>query len=248
MIKDYSTYELTIKEALAFYVTGYICLSSLLYLFYHSLFLSIVAGCLIHFFKPELCRMLAAKRMDRLQIQFKDMLYSLSASVASGRQMEDALIEAYDNLALLYDSNQPIMKELYHMKISITENKESDKNLLTDLAYRTRNEDISNFVQVYVTCRSMGGDLESIISRTAEILTDKMNIDKEIRTITSQKKMEGRIIALMPIFMLLVLNMLSSSYIAPLYDTIEGKLIMTGALAAICCGTYLMEKLSDIEI
>jgi len=176
------------------------------------------------------------------------MLYSLSASVASGRQMEDSLIEAYDNLALLYDSSQPIMKELHHMKISITENKESDKNLLTDLAHRTHNEDINNFVQVYITCRSMGGDLESIISRTAEILTDKMNIDREIRTITAQKKMEGRIIALMPILMLLMLNMLSSSYIAPLYDTIEGRLVMTAALAAICCGTYLMEKLSDIEI
>ncbi len=39
------------------------------------------------------------------------------------------------------------------------ENKESDKVLLKDLATRSKNEDINNFVQVYATCRSMGGDL-----------------------------------------------------------------------------------------
>lgn len=248
MIKDYLTYELTIKEYLIFYITGYICLASLTYLFYHSLFLSLAAGLLIHLFRSACCTFLAEKRMNKLQMQFKDMLYSLSASVASGRQMEEALVEAYDNLTLLYDNSQPIMKELHHMKISIEENKESDKNLLTDFAQRTHNEDVNNFVQVYITCRNMGGDLEKIISRTAEILTDKMNIDREIKTITSQKKMEGRIIAAMPVLMLLILNLLSSSYISPLYDTTEGRFVMTAALGAILLGIHLMEKLSDIEI
>ncbi|MFQ7110232.1 MAG: type II secretion system F family protein [Anaerovoracaceae bacterium] len=181
-------------------------------------------------------------------MQFKDMLYSLSASVAAGRQMEEAIVEAEENLSVMYGEKEPIMKELKYMKINITENKESDKLLLKDFACRSKIEDIEDFVQVYITCRNMGGDLEKIIGHTTEILTDKMSIEREIRAITSQKKTEGRIISMMPLVMLLMLNIFSYSYIEPLYSTFAGRLIMSGALAAMVFGIYLMEKISDIEI
>jgi len=248
MIKDYSVYELSDKEKIIFYMGGYICIFIVVYLFYHSVLLSALFGLLIHFFSPYLKKQLAQKRMNMLNLQFKDLLYSLSASVASGRQMEEALIEAEENLSVLYDRQQPIMIELRHMRISIIENKESDKVLLKDFAMRSRSEDINNFVQVYITCRDMGGNLEKIIAHTTEILTDKINIDREIKALTSQKKMEGRIIAAMPLVMLLALNCVSYSYILPLYETVAGRLIMTGAMAGTLYGIYLMEKLSDIKI
>ena len=134
------------------------------------------------------------------------------------------------------------------MKINIVENKESDKLLLKDFAFRSKSEDIDNFVQVYITCRNMGGDLEKIIRHTTEILTDKMSIDREIKVITSQKKTEGRIISAMPVIMLLMMNIFSYSYISPLYETAAGRIIMTGALCLMIWGIYLMEKFSEIEI
>ncbi len=218
------------------------------YLFYHSIILSAAAGFLVHFLRPYAERYMAERRMNLLTVQFKDLLYSLSASVAAGRQMAEALIEAEENLAVMYGSEEPIMKELRYMKINLLENKESDKVLLKDLASRSRNEDINNFVQVYITCRSMGGDLEKIIGHTSEILTDKMAIEREIKVITAQKKMEGRIISLMPLVMLLMMNLFSYSYIEPLYQTASGRIIMTGALAAVAYGIFLMEKLSQIEV
>ena len=140
------------------------------------------------------------------------------------------------------------MKELRYMRINLVENKESDKVLLKDLATRSKNEDINNFVQVYATCRSMGGDLEKIIGHTSQILSDKMAIEREIKVITAQKKTEGRIISMMPLAMLLMMNIFSYSYIEPLYRTAGGRIIMTGALAGVACGMYLMEKLSEIEV
>ena len=248
MIKDYSVYELSDKEKILFYLVGYICIFSASYLFYHSLIISAIAGVAVHFAVPYIKKYLAVKRMDTLRMQFKDMLYSLSASVAAGRQMEEAIVEAEENLSVMYGEKEPIMKELKYMKINITENKESDKLLLKDFACRSKIEDIEDFVQVYITCRNMGGDLEKIIGHTTEILTDKMSIEREIRAITSQKKTEGRIRSMMPLVMLLMLNIFSYSYIEPLYSTFAGRLIMSGALAAMVFGIYLMEKISDIEI
>ncbi len=248
MIKDYSVYDLSGKEKLLFYSVGYICIFTVVYLFYHSLWLSIISGVLVCFFIPYVKKYLAVKRMNLINIQFKDMLYSLSASIAAGRQMEEAIIEAEENLSVMYGDEEPIMMELRYMKINIVENKESDKLLLKDFAFRSKSEDIDNFVQVYITCRNMGGDLEKIIRHTTEILTDKMSIDREIKVITSQKKTEGRIISAMPVIMLLMMNIFSYSYISPLYETAAGRIIMTGALCLMIWGIYLMEKFSEIEI
>lgn len=248
MIKDYTKYELDAKEKKIFYCAGYGCIFVVVYLFYHSIILSAAAGFAVYFLKPYAESYLAEKRMNLLAVQFKDLLYSLSASVAAGRQMAEALVEAEQNLSIMYEEKEPIMKELRYMRINLVENKESDKVLLKDLAARTKNEDVNNFVQVYATCRSMGGDLEKIIGHTSEILADKMAIDREIKVITAQKKTEGRIISMMPLAMLLMMNLFSYSYIAPLYHSAGGRIIMTGALVGMGSGLYLMEKLSKIEV
>lgn len=248
MIRDYSVYKMTLKEKRIFFTVGYVCIFFIIFLFYHSIPLSCAAGVAIKLLCPYAEHKLATARMRKLNEQFKDMLYSLSASVAAGRQMDEALIEAEENLSMLYDEGEPIMNELRHMKVNIIENKESDKQLLKDFAFRSKSEDINNFVQVYITCRNMGGDLQKIIEHTTEILTDKMNIEREIKAITSQKKLEGRIISLMPLLMLTLMNIVSLSYLAPLYTTAMGRIVMTGALAATVYGMYLMERISEIDI
>ena len=248
MIYDYSKYEMTEKEIILFYICGYCAIAFTVYLFYHSVILSLLSGFLIRFMRSFYEEFKARRRMQELTIQFKDMLYCISASIASGRQMQEAIIEAEDNMSIMYSCDSPIMTELTYMRKCILENNESDKTLLEDFARRSRNEDINNFVQVYVTCRNMGGDMEKIISRTSTILTDKMNIEREIKAITAQKKLEGRIIALMPLAMLFSLNIVSGSYISPLYETVVGRLIMTGCLAASLYGVWLMEKISTIEL
>ncbi len=248
MINDYSEYVLSVKERIIFYSAGFICLFIVTYLFYRSLVVSLLSGILIRWVIPYIKKYMADRRMRMFNEQFKDLLYSLSASIAAGRHMQEALIEAEENLAIMYRSDDLIMKELRHMRISMLQNKESDKVLLKDLAFRSRNEDLRDFFEVYDICRSMGGDLEKVISHTAEIISDKMAAEREIRAVTIQKKVEGRIISAMPLVMLLMMNIVSYSYVSPLYDSAAGRLIMTAALAAMIYGIYIMEKISDIEV
>lgn len=248
MIRDYSVYSLNEREKVVFYTVGFMCLFTVAYLFYHSIVVACVFGVLVRALRSRAEGIMARRRKAKLNSQFKDLLYSLSASAASGRQMAEGLVEAEEALSMIYDENEPIMIELKHMKVNIVENKESDKVLLQDLAMRSHIEDIDNFVQVYITCRSMGGNLEKIIGHTTDVLTDKMNIEREIRVLTNQRKTEGRIISMMPMAMLLVMNVVSYSYIEPLYNTWTGRLIMTGALVTMGAGMYLMEKISSIEV
>lgn len=248
LIEDYRIYTLSRREQLTFECAGYAFIAVIVFLFYRSILLALAAGFLIIKCKPLYARHLAQKRLQELNLQFRDLLDSLSASVTAGRQMEEALVEACGNLSQMYEADAPIMRELLSMRKSIVENHESDRLLLDSFARRTGSEDICSFVQVYLTCRSTGGDLERIIAHTAEIITDKMKINEQINAITSQKKIEGRLISLMPAVMLLALNLLSPAYIGILYTCIAGRLLMTFCLGTAVAGVWLMERLSEVKV
>ena len=78
MNTDYSVYVLSLKEKFRFLAIGYICSFAVAYLFYHSLYLSAVAGLVPVLLIKRYSIALAEKRKAFLLIQFKDMLYSLS--------------------------------------------------------------------------------------------------------------------------------------------------------------------------
>lgn len=245
---DYANYTLSKKEKIRFLVAGYMILYAVIYLFYHSIIFSFAGAAAVYLTIPFAEKYLAEKRKSSLTIQFKDLLYSLSTSIATGRQVPEALAEASENLSLIYGEDGPMVVELRYMNKRIHEHRESDIDLLLDFARRSHCEDISSFVQVYYTCRALGGNLEKVLKSTTEILLEKMNIEREIRMLTAQKKLEGRIISTMPLIVILFLNVFSPDYLAPLYTTIAGKMIMSLSLIGIGYAYRLMNRITDIEI
>jgi tight adherence protein B len=134
------------------------------------------------------------------------------------------------------------------MVTSIKENKENDIRLLRDFADRSHCEDIENFVQVYASCVITGGDLEKILKNTIEIIMDKITIEREIKTMTSQKRFEGNIITAMPLIVIMFLNVFSPDYLEPLYVTVSGRLIMTAAITGLVGAHFMTQKMTDIEV
>lgn len=245
---DYDIYDLSVKEALLFYGAGYGALFILGYIFYSNIFLSAILGVTIVFFRKAYTGFLVSRRKERLLLGFKDLLYSLSSSIAVGRTMGEALCDGYEYLTGIYDDDQDIIIELRNITGQVSDGRCDETQLLRDFADRSHLEDISGFADVYETVRDTGGDLDNVITSTSRILMDKIMIDREIRTIISQKKLESAIIAVMPLVIIGGMNISSSSYLEPMYETLAGRLIMTAALAGFAVSYYLILKITDIRI
>ena len=248
METDYLHYDLSDKEKYSFLLGGYSCIFVILYLFYHNLFFSLAGGMIIVCFVGYYQSWKAEKRRALLITQFKDLLYSMTSFTAANIQLPEALEGSLENLRMLYDENSPLIKELNYMVINIKENKANEVRLLKDFAERSHCEDIDNFVQVYAACIITGGDLEAVLKNTIEILMDKITIEKEIKTLTSQKRFEGNIITAMPLIVIMFLNVFSPDYLEPLYVTPPGRMIMTGALAGLIAAHIMTRKMTSIEV
>lgn len=248
MKENYLEYNLSQKEKISFYTKGYILLFFISYFFYKSIVISLILGFGIVLLKKHYEKYLLKKSKKLLVIQFKDFLVSIEAAVSAGMPTEKSIEIACYNLKSLYGEETIFVKELNKINNSIKFNNEDEKALLLDFAKRTGNVDIINFMQIYLICSNIGGNTKYIVAETNKIIIEKLEIEKEIDTITSQKIYEGRIIAVMPFAIILFLNIFSPEYLNILYITILGRVIMTCSLISIIYAIFLFEKILNIEI
>ena len=77
---------------------------------------------------------------------------------------------------------------------------------------------------------------------------EKMSIEKEIDELVKRKESEGLVILVMPALVLLFLNLFAPDYIAPMYETLAGRLIMS--ICAVGTGAvYLMiQKITSMNV
>lgn len=245
---NYDNFKLRGVQARNYYFFSCTSLFLVGYIFYCNFILAFLMTFLSVLFKKTYIKIKIKQQKEVLRQQFRDLLYSLSASVSAGRQMSEALLEANKNLAFMYGETEPIMRELEYMTKSIKESRATDEMLLKDFAYRSGVEDIINFADIYSICKTTGANVGDMISKAAEVIMDKMTIDREIKSITAQKKAEAKIISSMPVIIIVFLNLVSPGYLDSLYYTILGRVIMTCALAIITISYYIMNKMVEVKV
>ncbi|MDR2354795.1 MAG: type II secretion system F family protein [Clostridiales Family XIII bacterium] len=244
---DYNSYEMTPKETRRYYLIAVSILLLLGQIFYQSLICSALLSALSVPCKGLYARHLAENRRAALEHSFRDLLCSLSASFSTGRQMPEALKEGLEAMRLIYPADAPIVRELEHMTARLFRSRDDETALLDDFANRSRSEDIRNFVDAYFICRTTGGDMEIMIAKASALIIDKIEIKRERRTLTAQKRLEANILLLLPAVMLVFLQLLSPAYIAALYDGLWGRLVMTAALGLMALSYAWNRRLTNVE-
>lgn len=218
------------------------------WMFYNNIFIGLLLGIFLSPLRKVFIHEHIQKKKNTLLIQFKDLVYSLSAAVGSGRSLKQGLEESLEFWEDTYDENDYIIIELKNMKKRMEEANETDISLLRDFAYRSGIQDIYDFVSVCEICKESGGDFARAIIKAGDVISEKITIERELEVIVSQKKFEGRIVGLAPFVLIFFIKLLSPSYIAPLYETPSGIIVSTMAIGLIVAGWLFIEKLNRIDI
>ncbi len=248
MIRDYTVYLLKGRERLIFMAGAVLTYGGCGYLFYNHGIAALLFACLAWPTSRYYGKYKAHRRMSELSCQFRDLLYSLSSSMATGRHMREALKEAEGSMRLIYGEEALICRELENMMIRMEESGETEEAVLKDFAQRSGMEDVRNFSDIYSICRRTGGNMDRVIRKTVAILLYRIDLDREIRTLTAQKRMEFIILSAMPLAMLVFLRITSGSYLEIMYVTGGGRILMTGAFLAVAAAAVLGIRMTRISL
>lgn len=189
----------------------------------------------------------AGRRKELLLAQFKEMLLSLGGAMDAGYSLERGLRHAAGDLERLYGPESDMVWELYRM-IEIIGLNGTAEEAMEDLAVRSGLEDIRNFGQVFTAAHRGSGNVSRVISAAARTMSSKHRTDEEIKTLTASRRMEQRILYVMPFALLAYLDLTSPGFLDVMYITAAGRLIMALCLAAGAGSWAAAERMMRIEI
>jgi tight adherence protein B len=245
---DYQIYVVSKKEKVLYFILGAIFIFAVAFIFYHSVVLALFP-CVFALLYPKIKMEQKIKaRKTELRMQFKDMLYSLSSSLSSGKSVESAFKDILKDLLIQYpDPNTSIILEIESLVRKIESN-ESVENALADFASRSHLEDIENFSDVFYICKRTGGNMVEVIRNASNIISDKIETKQEIETMLAERSFEQKILSILPVLMILLLSFSAGDYIAPIFHTFAGRAAMTIAIILLTIAYFISKKIMNITV
>lgn len=104
-----------------------------------------------------------------------------------------------------------ITEEFSYMEAGVRMNRPVEL-LLADMGRRSGIQDVDQFAQVFAAAKRSGGELTDIISQTAGIIRDKIQVQEEIHTLTAARVFEQKIMNGIPFGIILYIDFTSPGF------------------------------------
>ena len=173
---------------------------------------------------------LKKERIRRLTLQFKEGIMVLASFLSAGYSLENSLSLSVKELEGLYGKTGMITEEFSYMEAGV------------------RIQDVDQFAQVFAAAKRSGGELTDIISQTAGIIRDKIQVQEEIHTLTAARVFEQKIMNGIPFGIILYIDFTSPGFFHVMYETWLGRIFMTACLGIYVGAVFLAKKILDIPL
>ena len=187
---------------------------------------------LIWFWHKERENVRREKRQELFRKMFREWILLLASSLTAGYSMENALVQSYQELCLMFPKGG-IMQEELKMMLAKAGNNQRPEILFDELAEKYPYEEVQSFAEVFKAARISGGSLQTVIRGTAAQMAEIMDTRREIRTLLAARVYEQRIMSVMPAAVLLYIRLGSGEFLEGLYHNVTGVLVMS-----VCLGVY----------
>lgn len=207
---DYYVYKMKPLERLVGGALGFMAGAFVIMVFFRSYILALAAGLVL--ILPGIRRyqnFLKEKRRKVLLFQFRDMLESLTASYSTGKNTLGAFEDAYGDMIDIYGKKADIVCELKLIVDGIY-NGQRIEDLLENFAKRSHLDDVESFATIFEVSNQFGGNLKKVVGDTYRVISEKLEMEMEIKTLLTANQNELNIMMLMPLVIMLTLSSMGS--------------------------------------
>lgn len=181
------------------------------------------------------------KRLDKFAEQLVDGLVVMSNALRSGQNLTQAL----ETLEL--EMSPPISQEFglvtreYKIGVGLEE-------ALENLTRRIANEDLRLMVTAINVVLSLGGNITEVFDSIAHVIRERAKIEGKTRILTSQGKLQGLVVGLLPTFLGGVMYVMDPSTMERMLSSIIGNIALAVMVALQITGYLMIRKITTIEV
>lgn len=184
---------------------------------------------------------LQKKRLRDFEEALPDSISQIAGSMRSGATLPIAIE------AMVKETKGPISQE-FSLVLRETRVGIGIDEAFENLGNRVPCQDLALVVSAARIARDVGGNLAEIFDRLASTLREKATMEGKIRALTSQGKLQGWVVGMLPIGMMLVLMQMEPVAMQPLFNSVFGwgTLVVIGVLEIL--GMLVIRKIVSIDV
>jgi len=196
----------------------------------------------VAFFLPALYFIrLKSKRAEKFDDQLVDALITIANSMKAGLTLPQAFNVVAEHM------NAPIAQEFDLLLKEHTLGATMDQCM-----ERTLERVESRYLYIAFTATSIGqasgGNMPDILNKISETIRELSKLEKKIRAMTAQGKMQGFVLTLLPLVFGVIIYRMDPTLIAPLFNDFFGYLFVIAALVLDVVGGFFCWKIINVEI
>ena len=205
-------------------------------------FVAAMLGLVIGLSLPWLFLALAkSRRENKFLSQLPDTLQLLAGSLAAGYSLPQAM----DSVAR--ETRAPISNEfsraLVEARLGLL-----PEDALEGIATRTGSRDFSWIVMAIRIQRDIGGNLAELLATVAETLRERERLRRHVSSLSAEGRLSGWILGALPVIFAVYLSTVRPEYIAPLFTTRMGLLLLGIGVVSLAIGAFWMAKVIKVEV
>jgi len=181
------------------------------------------------------------KRLEKLEQQLPDAIESMARSLKAGHSFQSAFKIVGEEF------NEPLAAE-FRMTLEESNLGVPLNEAMLSLSKRVPITDLKFFVIAILIQRESGGNLANVLTSMGQIIRERFQLMREIRTLSAEGRTSGLVMWLMPVFIVPLMSLLAPYYSKLLFGTDTGlTLLKIGCVLMIIAG-IVMRKIVQIKV
>jgi tight adherence protein B len=182
----------------------------------------------------------ARVRMKAFDNQLPDLLITIAASLKAGHSFRHAIQAVVD------EGTEPAAKEFRRVLTETRLGRPMD-DALAEMAERVGSKNLTFVLNSVTIQRQIGGTLAGLFDMVAETVRQRQQFARKIRGLTAMGRMSAYVLVGLPFAVALMINLVSPTYMWPLWHTSTGHLLIGTSLAMISFGSLILKKIVSFK-
>jgi tight adherence protein B len=213
-----------------------------------ALLLSAIGGPLmgmLAFAVPLTAAAMISRKLRQQRTLFRDQLPDNLQIVASAMRAGHSFSGALS--VVVEDAPEPTRRELTRVIADERLGVPLDEALEV-MVHRMASKDFAQVALVATLQRETGGNTAEVLDRVTDTVRERLALQRMIKTLTAQGRMSRWVVSALPVVLLAIITLINPDYMAPLYETPIGRVLLVVAGAMVVAGSLVIKRLVDIKV
>jgi tight adherence protein B len=141
----------------------------------------------------------------------------------------------------------PISEEFTRLQVDMNLGA-SIEDALKGLMERAESEDMNLVVTAILIQRTSGGNLAEILETVGETMRERERLYGEVRTMTSQQRFSGTVLAIWPLILLAIFSVFTWDHTSVLFTTNLGLALLGIMAVGQLLGYFTIRRILDVDV